>query len=166
MMNKHAGLLDWDAVMPASPPAAPSQPGRNDAENRGYPRLPETTYVIPGIARARQDKASRDQSPESPVSPVPKHRTGSEPNAAGWVGGETDRARVSIFRALDDLRTCELCLNLLESGRCAAAIRREIVASQTYCPVRDQPKRCESFLPPAGDPDQRPGRERWPGLTG
>lgn len=69
------------------------------------------------------------------------------------------------FRALGDLRTCELCSNLTEADRCDAAARREIVASRNYQPIRDMPKRCEAYMPPADDPDQRPGRERWQGLT-
>lgn len=163
--TRGATMLDWDAVMPPPPRPALSQPGQIDAENRGYPRLHGTTSVIPGIARNRQDRASRDQSPESPLSPVQKHRTDTEAGGRGAGEGKIYCARESIFRSLDDLRTCDLCGNLTETGRCSAAARREIVAMRGYEPVRDLPKRCEAYKPPPDDPDQRPGRERWPGLT-
>ena len=72
----------------------------------------------------------------------------------------------------DDRRTCEQCANLdRQRGRdgfrrCAAARRGELpyVASRDYSPVPDVPKRCEGYLPRPDDPDQRTGRERWPGL--
>lgn len=56
------------------------------------------------------------------------------------------------------LPTCRQCRKLAGNGRClAAAIRRE--------PVPDIGRRCETFLPLASNPDQRPGAERWPGLA-
>ncbi len=65
----------------------------------------------------------------------------------------------------DDRRTCDLCANLA-GRRCLAAWRGEIVANRDYEPVRDIPRRCEGYAPGADDPDTRPGRERWPQLTG
>lgn len=64
----------------------------------------------------------------------------------------------------DDRRCCSQCLNLASNGRCLAAARRDIIASRTYAPVPDLLRRCEGFKPLASDPDQRPGRDRWPGL--
>lgn len=64
----------------------------------------------------------------------------------------------------DDRRRCTQCLNLASNGRCLAAARRDIIASRTYAPVPDLLRRCEGFKPLASDPDQRPGRDRWPGL--
>ena len=63
----------------------------------------------------------------------------------------------------DDRRTCNQCANLI-ANRCQAAKRGEIVASRNYEPIRDLPRRCEGYVPGAGDPDSRPGRERWPEL--
>jgi hypothetical protein len=63
----------------------------------------------------------------------------------------------------DDRRTCDQCWNLI-ARRCQAAKRGEIVASRTYEPVRDQPRRCEGYAPGPDDPDRRHGRERWPEL--
>ena len=65
--------------------------------------------------------------------------------------------------ANDDRRTCDQCANLI-ARRCQAAKRGEIVASRSYEPIRDLPRRCEGYAPGADDPDRRHGRERWPGL--
>lgn len=63
----------------------------------------------------------------------------------------------------DDRRTCDQCANLI-ARRCQAAKRGEIVASRNYEPIRDLPRCCGGYAPGADDPDQRHGRERWPGL--
>lgn len=67
-------------------------------------------------------------------------------------------------RAGDNRRRCAECANLARNGRCMAAARRELVASRTYAPAPDWLRRCECFRPLPNDPDQRPGRDRWPGL--
>ena len=64
----------------------------------------------------------------------------------------------------DDRRRCAECRNLASNGRCLAAARRDIIASRTYAPAPDLLRRCEGFKPLPNDPDQRPGRDRWPGL--
>ena len=64
----------------------------------------------------------------------------------------------------DDRRRCDQCANLTGRGLCLAARRGEIVASRTYEPVRDLPRRCEGYTPKPEDTDRRSGRERWPGL--
>lgn len=63
----------------------------------------------------------------------------------------------------DDRRTCQQCANLL-GERCAAAFRGELNADRRHEPIQNMPRRCEGFAPVASDPDQRPGRERWPEL--
>lgn len=65
----------------------------------------------------------------------------------------------------DDRRHCAQCANIARSGLCLAARRDEIIASRTYHPVDSLPRRCEGYAPGPNDPDRRPGRERWPGLT-
>jgi hypothetical protein len=64
----------------------------------------------------------------------------------------------------DDRRTCTQCANLTGRGLCLAARRGEIVASRSYEPIRDLPRRCEGYMPGGDDADRRPGQERWPGL--
>ena len=158
-------MLDWDALIPSTDVAMPSESGISALKTGDIPGIRGALSSLPGIAKAADTKGFGDQSPESPVSPVQKHRAAIESSARGVGGEKPNCARETIFRTLGDLRTCELCGNLTEAGRCDAAARREIVASRSYQPVRDMPKRCEAYAPPAEDPDQRPGRERWPGLT-
>jgi len=67
-------------------------------------------------------------------------------------------------RSGDNRRRCSECAKLGQGGRCLAAQRREIVASRTYAPHPDWLRRCEAFAPLPNDTDQRPGRDRWPGL--
>lgn len=64
----------------------------------------------------------------------------------------------------DDRRACEQCTNLTGRGLCLAARRGEVVASRSYEPIRDLPRRCEGYMPGVDDADRRPGLERWPGL--
>ncbi len=73
-------------------------------------------------------------------------------------------AIASPERRGDDRRRCSECAKLGHGGRCLAAVRREIVASRTYAPHPDWLRRCEAFAPLPNDPDQRAGRDRWPGL--
>lgn len=67
----------------------------------------------------------------------------------------------------DDRRTCRQCLNL--RGRACNIAKPErgalVVANVGYRPQSDTLKRCAGYLPNATDNDQRPGGERWPGLT-
>lgn len=64
----------------------------------------------------------------------------------------------------DDRRTCATCTNSQTYGPCMAARRGEIVASRNYEPDRTLLRRCEGYRPDRTDQDQRPGRQRWPGL--
>jgi len=65
----------------------------------------------------------------------------------------------------DDRRRCTDCSNLTPGGRCLAARRGELAATRIYKPVPDILRRCEGYSPKATDTDQRPGHERWPGLS-
>lgn len=64
----------------------------------------------------------------------------------------------------DDRRRCTQCLNL--RGRVCSAARPGGLVSALfgYQPMRDTLQRCAGYQPNANDSDQRPGRERWPGL--
>ena len=64
----------------------------------------------------------------------------------------------------DDRRQCAECRNL-SAGRCLAAWRGEIEASNQYRPIDDLPRRCEGYAPKSNDPDQRTGKQRWLGLN-
>lgn len=101
--------------------------------------------MLPG----RQEEAPAVE-PAPAASPAP--RASSLPGI-----GSPERSR-------DDRRRCSECASLADNGRCLAAARRLIVASRSYAPDRDILRRCEGFTPLPDDPDQRPGRDRWPGL--
>jgi hypothetical protein len=81
-------------------------------------------------------------------------------------GEPTAEAKPSLA---DDRRRCTMCRNLARPDnrgerRCLAAPRGELTGTATarnYHPQTDFPKRCEGYAPMPGDPDQRPGRERW-----
>jgi hypothetical protein len=158
-------MLDWDTLIPSTAIDQPSDSDDISPESGERHHFRGTRLSFPGNAKPSDTKDRRASSPDSPSSPDKKHRTDTEQSAGGVGEGKTNCARESIFRALGDLRTCDLCGNLTETGRCSAAARREIVAMRSYEPVRDMPKRCEAYKPLPDDPDQRPGRERWPGLT-
>lgn len=56
------------------------------------------------------------------------------------------------FAEPDERRHCRTCIQLAGT-RCQA--RRLLV-------MDDLPRRCSDYLPTPDDPDQRPGRDRWP----
>ncbi len=65
----------------------------------------------------------------------------------------------------DDRRTCRQCGAWSVSGHCTIARPGgRVSAIRSYRPVPDIRRRCEGFMPLAGDLDQRHGGERWPGL--
>jgi hypothetical protein len=65
----------------------------------------------------------------------------------------------------DDRRRCNQCVNL-RGAVCIIAKPGGIVSAIVgYRPVQGIPQRCAGYSPNADDPDQRPGRERWPGFT-
>ncbi len=64
----------------------------------------------------------------------------------------------------DDRRRCDQCGNLRGRVCSVASVGGVVSARVGYEPVRDLLRRCEGYLPKAGEADQRPGAERWPGL--
>lgn len=63
--------------------------------------------------------------------------------------------KTEILDALaDDRRHCSTCQNL-DGKRCRA--RKLLV-------MDDLPRRCFDYRPKPNDPDQRPGRDRWPSM--
>jgi hypothetical protein len=90
---------------------------------------------------------------------LPRPEAGSRPRLAS----ELFPPRRWSFGEWGDLRPCLLCRNLTRSGRCMAAWRGELRAARDWGPTfPGQPQRCIGYDPKADDPDQRPGRERWP----
>lgn len=69
-------------------------------------------------------------------------------------------------RLESDRRTCAECLALESDGRCGAARRRQLPgAAPWFSPDPETLHRCIGYRPGPDDQDQRPGRERWPGLA-
>lgn len=146
----HADILEWhpDAVAaePFTPsirqPSAPLTASEETAIRVWLAVIEETdpATIAEVIGQCQRDAYERDYFTGRAAAELPK--PGPFP---------------------DDRRTCDQCANLI-ARRCQAAKRGEIAASRNYEPIRDLARRCEGYAPDAADTDQRPGRERWPGL--
>ncbi|MEY4592388.1 MAG: hypothetical protein RIR18_1283 [Pseudomonadota bacterium] len=68
------------------------------------------------------------------------------------------------YRLGDDRRRCCECLNRAWNGRCIAVSSGLVVAARGYTPNPEWLRRCEGYKPCKSDPDQRNGRDRWPGI--
>lgn len=74
-------------------------------------------------------------------------------------------ASVFGYAAPHDYRIqCQACRNLANSGRCLAARRLPGMASW-HEPDGERLHACYQYSPLADDPDQRPGKVRWPSLA-
>ena len=124
-------MLDWDALIPPAAIDPPPESGKIAPKTGDIPGFRGPHLSLSGIGKHNYTNGLRTQSPESPQSPVQKRSMDTKSSAGGVGEGKTNCARESIFWDLGDLRTCDLCGNLAESGRCSAAARREIVASRT-----------------------------------
>lgn len=93
-------------------------------------------------------------------------RKDSGPVAPARHQVELDDPEIAVLTWHDtDLRCCALCLNRLPNGICkVAAPGGPVSANRGYRPERLRLRRCEGYRPCPDDPDQRLGRERWPGL--
>jgi hypothetical protein len=96
----------------------------------------------------------------------------TKPPSVGFVGSLLARPSPNqgptpeLMDALGDTRPCTWCRRMASSGRCLAAARGELRAARDYEPTDPaQARRCIAYQPLSIDPDQRPGRERWPELV-
>lgn len=108
-----------------------------------------------------QGTANTDERSLTAVLAVPNPAISGISRVSIGSNGSTESADL---REIDERRRCDQCANLTGRGLCLAAWRGEIVASRNFEPVRDLPQRCVGYLPKPGEPDQRTGRQRWPGL--
>jgi hypothetical protein len=152
------------------------------------------TVAVASSASSKSEVASAEQIPRSPMR-TPTAAEAAELRALIRAIGDDDQwaaqdiedataaaladpdGALRCYRAIagarglmllsdeDDKRRCTDCANLAASGLCLAARRGDIAASREYHPVPTLPRRCEGYAPKPTDPDQRAGRERWPGLT-
>lgn len=80
-------------------------------------------------------------------------------------GGLSREEAEAIAWHEDDRRRCAHCLNILPGGVCKVAEPGGLVsAMRGYRPDQAVLQRCAGYRPCPDDPDQRHGRERWPGL--
>lgn len=63
-------MLDWDALIPSTDVATPSESGISSPKTGDIPSNRGALSSYPGIGKASDTKGFRDQSPESPESPV------------------------------------------------------------------------------------------------
>lgn len=116
---------------------------------------PDTPQIIKCGDVAAETIAGIPGNPPSSFCPdLPVHR-GTPTSLPTIAESETD-----------DRRQCTQCLNL--RGRVCGIAKPErgalVVAIVGYRPQTDTLRRCAGYQPNATDNDQRPGRERWPGL--
>jgi hypothetical protein len=149
----HADILerhpDAVAAEPYSPttrqPSAPMSASEETAVRAWLALIEETdpATIAEVIGRCQQDADARDYFTGRAAAELPK----PDPFP-------------------DDRRTCGQCLNL--RGRVCSIAKPErgalVVANRGYRPAPETLQRCAGYTPDATDNDQRPGRERWPGL--
>jgi hypothetical protein len=109
-------------------------------------------------SQARRPKIEAANEADGPVKPG-----ANDALPSGRI--EQPAAKPRAFNDGDDRRFCGQCLNLTAGGLCLAARRGELRTTRIYHPILELAHRCEGYAPKAIDPDNRPGRERWPGLT-
>lgn len=143
--RQNPGFVSFDSPEVAQIP--PSEGAAPKAEREAFEERAAIMEYDGGLSRPEADRQAAEAHP-LPV--IERQRN-------GWRGEGMD---------LGDLRPCLWCLNLARSGRCLAAWRGELRAARDYSPTRpDLPQRCIGYRPAADDPDQRPGRERWPEMV-
>ncbi len=136
------GLRDW--ITSQNPPQAVATTATTATTATNQPDCREVSQL---------SQLSQGFEVEKPTNAQPaKARSG--PIVQLWRGAGM---------GLGDLRPCSWCRNLTRGGRCLAAWRGELRAASDYSPADPtSPRRCIGFAPSPDDPDQRPGRERWP----
>lgn len=152
--------IDWGALLPAQPAAAPT-PARAAVQTHA----PGTNAGGAGGNDAGEDG---DREAWEERAAIIEFEGGQDRRTAEALATaeERKRGRASVWadRAGDDRRICPECQQYQER-RCTIAKPGGLVsAARGYMPVPDILRRCEGFAPLPNDPDQRPGVERWPWL--
>jgi len=143
--RQNPGFVSFD-----SPEVAQIPSGENaepEVEREAFEERAAIMEYDGGLSRVEAERRAAEMHPLPVI----------EPQQIQWRGEGMD---------LGDLRPCLWCRNLARSGRCLSAWRGELRAARDYSPTKpDLPRRCIGYSPPGHDPDQRPGRERWPELA-
>ena len=140
-------------------------------------RHPDAVAAEPFTPSIRQASAPLNASEETAIRAWLALIEETDPAAIAEVIGQCQRdadardyftgraAELPTLDAVpDDRRTCSQCLNL--RGRvCGIAKPGGVVSANLgYRPAIASLQRCVGYLPNTIDYNQRPGRERWPGL--
>ncbi len=153
--DKTGGFVSFVSAQVTQIPWDEGVRGAPDAEREAWEERalvettrPPTRYTTPATPGRR-------------VNGAPSLQPGPSPDEAPMGHGETRWP----MKAWGDLRPCTRCRNLARSGLCLSAARGGLRAARDYEPsIPAQPRRCIGYWPTEGDPDRRPGRERWPEL--
>lgn len=104
-----AGMLDWDALLPAGDSSAAQQEQADAAELGEISPSWGKDNDIDGKCQSAPQAALADISPVSPISPDESDRIGSEVPRGGGGGQDDDCARSEEH---DDRITCRQCRHL------------------------------------------------------
>jgi len=148
---------------------------RADADREAREERAGIMEFCGGLTRAEAERRAfaGDDNPLS-VQPAALSQRGADGNGTRAREDDGAASEVEPGRAVErwplakwgDLRPCTRCLNLTRSGRCLAAWNGLLRAARDYEPsIPEQPRRCIGYAPPADDPEQSPGIERWPELA-
>jgi hypothetical protein len=171
-------LWEWIRVFPTPSVATPATLATN-VRNTG--ELSQLSQLSQGVAPAEKyhdDQNAREAFEERAAIMEfdgGLSRSEAEQSTAGAPDARHAQAAALALHAvgpmrwrgegldLGDLRPCLWCRNFTRSGRCLAAWRGELRAAHDWVPTfPEMGQRCVGYKPPNDDPDQRPGRERWP----
>lgn len=160
-------LRDWIASFPIPATATPATTATATAMG-GQVSQPSQ------LSQSQMSKCERDSSGDDARDAVEERAAimeydgGLPRDAAEQLASGTARQGSWRGLALDvgDLRPCLWCRNLTRNGYCMAHWHGDLRGARDWQPMdTGQPRRCIGYSPPADDPDQRPGGERWPELA-
>lgn len=144
-----------------------SLPGLSNGYCAGRDDLPPAYGLNHPLRKLPDDdgkSCGKFQSTAEPIADMPAKTLSSFCHEAAV---DRNSSILPTIADADDRRTCQQCLNL--RGRVCSIAKPErgalVVANVGYRPQPDTLHRCAGYLPNATDNDQRPGGERWPGLT-
>ena len=146
--------IDWYALLPADRVADP------------HPAPPVHTSA-PGAAAGAAIDAEREAWEERAA--ILEYEAGFDRATAEAMATAEQSRRLHAdkwaARAGDDRRLCPECGHYRVRFCTIAKPGGLVSAARNYEPVPGLLRRCEGFAPLPDDPDQRPGVQRWPGLT-
>nr|VFJ75705.1 MAG: hypothetical protein BECKFW1821C_GA0114237_108514 [Candidatus Kentron sp. FW] len=141
----------------------PAKSGNFDASNGSIGGTPEAVLSKNEETTIRAWLAHIEETDPGIIAGV-MNQCRADADARTYFLGRAGEVPVP-YNPPDDRRHCHQCRNLIAGGLCLVAQRGEFKGIQNLHPMDDIPRRCEGYLPRPDEPDQRTGRERWPGLS-